>query len=272
MCKKNGNSLVAALVVASALGAFFVGGTHAQAPTSLEIATKSNQVFYYAGSDMKVRILMTLTSSGGQARIREMTMLRRNEGTAGEQKYFIYFHQPADVKAMTFLVVKYPGKDDDRWIFVPAVNMVKRIAAKDASQSFVGSDFTYEQVSGRDVDADEHKLLREEKVGDRDCYVLESTARSPAEYSRKVAWIDKATFLPSKEEYYDAKGELFKVFSADEIKDIGVVPTIVQRTMTNTKTGHATTVVFKETAYDVGIEDDIFSERYLREPPRKWVQ
>jgi outer membrane lipoprotein-sorting protein len=255
-----------------ALGAIIGSRAGAQAPGAAEIALKSNQAFYYAGSDMKARILMTLTSSGGQKRVREMVMLRRNEGGAGEQKYFIYFHQPADVKGMTFLVAKFPGKDDDRWLFLPAVNLVKRIAAKDAAQSFVGSDFTYEHVSGRDVEADSHQLLREEKVGERDCYVVESTTNSPAEYKRKVAWIDKTAFLPIKEEYYDAKNELFKVFAADEIQDLGGLPTIVRRSMVNKKTGHSTTVVFQDTAYNVGIEPDVFTERYLREPPRKWVQ
>ena len=82
-------------------------------------------------------------------------MLRKNYGEAGgEQKFFMYFFQPADVKDMTFMVYKYPAKDDDRWLFVPAINMVRRIAAQDKTSSFVGSDFTYEDVSGRDLHDD----------------------------------------------------------------------------------------------------------------------
>lgn len=236
------------------------------------IVARSQRAFLYSGSDMKARILMTLTPKSGQKRIRELTMLRRNGTRDWEQKYFIYFHQPADVKGMTLLVAKYPGRDDDRWLFIPAVNLVKRIAARDASQSFVGSDFTYEHVSGRDVDADAYKLLREEKAGDRDCYVIEGTARSPAEYKRKLSWIDRSTYLPIKEEYYDSKDELFKVFTADEIRDVGGFPTVVRRTMSNAKSGHRTEVFFAAVAYDLGIGVDLFTERYLREPPRRWVQ
>jgi hypothetical protein len=173
---------------------------------------------------------------------------------------------------MSFLVDKYPGKDDDRWLFIPGINLVKRIAAKDASQSFVGSDFTYEHVSGRDLEADDHRLLREEKLADKDCSVIESVARLPAEYKRKLAWIDTTSFLPLKEEYYDVKDELFKEFSADEIRDVGGVATVVKRTMKNKKTGHATTVVFSDVGYGLGIESEVFSERYLKDPPRKWVQ
>ena len=263
----------AGVVMALAAGVLPGQQVRAQEPPSAgTILAKSQQAFFYAGSDMKARVLMTLTSASGQKRVRELTMLRRNEATEGEQKYFMYFHQPADVKGMTFLVVKYPRKDDDRWLFVPAINMVKRLAARDASQSFVGSDFTYEDVSGRDLEADDHTLLREERVGSRDCYVIESVARLPAQYKRKLAWIDRTSFLPVKEEYYDAKDELFRTFTADEVADVGGVPTVTQRTMANRKTGYTTTVVFTDVAYGLGIEADIFSERYLREPPRKWVQ
>ncbi|MBI5525630.1 MAG: outer membrane lipoprotein-sorting protein [Deltaproteobacteria bacterium] len=244
----------------------------AEAASADDIVAKSQRAYFYAGSDMKARVLMTLASAGGQKRTRELTMLRRNKGDAGEQQYFMYFHQPADVKAMTFLVEKYPNKDDDRWLFIPGINMVKRIAARDAAQSFVGSDFTYEHVSGRDLDADEHRLLPDEKVEGKDCHVVESVPRSAAEYKRKRAWIDKSTLLPLKEEYFDGKGELFKAFKADEVRSIGGVPTVIRRTMTNRKTGHTTTVSFTDVAYDAGIEADIFTERYLRDPPGRWIK
>ena len=236
------------------------------------VVRRSQDAFYSAGSDMKARVSMTLMAPGGQKRVRELTMLRRNEGKDGHQKYFIYFHQPADVRGMTFLIDKFADKDDDRWLFIPGVNLVKRIAARDASQSFVGSDFSYEHVSGRDVGADTHRLVREEQVNGKDCYVVESLARQDSEYKRKLAWIDKASFLPLKEEYYDGKNELFKVFTADEVKDVGGIPTVVKRTMTNKKSGHSTVVVFADVGYGLGIESELFSERYLKDPPKKWVQ
>jgi len=251
------------------------GGTRlllAQAPPGAgEIVGRVQQAFYAPGKDMKARVTMTLISAGGDKRLRDLTMLRRN-GTGGEQQYFIYFHQPGDVRGMTFLVLKYPRRDDDRWLFMPALNLVRRIAARDSAQSFVGSDFTYEHVSGRDPESDRHTLRGEEQRRGKACYVVESQAQAAAEYSRKVAWIDKATWLPVEEEYYDVRGELFKVFTADEIRDVGGHPTITKRTMKNAKTNHRTDVVFADVAYDVGLDADLFAERYLREPPRRWIQ
>ena len=239
-----------------------------------EVMKKSQAAFLYQGKDFKARVMMKLISKGGQERVRELTMLRKNYGEAGgDQKFFMYFFQPADVKDMTFMVYKYPAKDDDRWLFVPAINMVRRIAAQDKTSSFVGSDFTYEDVSGRDIQDDTHAIVKEEKLGARDCYVVKSTPKAgDVDYSYKVSWVDKGNFLPLKEEYYDKKGELGRVFSADETKDIKGFPTITKRTMKNLHSGHRTEVTYTKTDYNIGIEDSLFSERYLKQPPKKWIE
>jgi hypothetical protein len=244
------------------------------AMTADELMKKSQAAFLYPGADLKARVLMKLISKGGQERVREMMMLRKNFGEpGGEQKYLMYFFQPADVRNMTFMVYKYPGKDADRWLFVPAINMVRRIAAQDKRSSFVGSDFTYEDISGRNLEDDTHAVVKDEKIGTRDCTIVKSTPKAAEmEYSYKLSWIDKTTFLPIKEEYYDKKSELYKVFSADEIKDVKGHPTIIKRSMKNLLSGHATEVSYLKTDYNVGIEDSLFTERYLKQPPKKWIE
>ena len=241
--------------------------------TGQEVMKRSQAAFLYPGKDFKARVVMKLINKDGQERVRELAMLRKNVGEpGGEQKYFIYFFQPADVKDMTFMIYKYPTKDDDRWMFIPAINMVKRIAAQDKRSSFVGSDFTYEDVSGRNIDSDNHVIEREEKLGNRDCYVVKSTPKgTDADFGYKLTWVDKANFLPLKEEQYDKKAALYKVFTADEVADIQGIPTVVKRTMKNVQTGHRTEVTYLKTGYNLGIEDSLFSERFLRQPPRKWI-
>jgi hypothetical protein len=242
--------------------------------TAEDIAKKSQEAFFYQGNDFKARVMMKLISKGGQERVRELTMLRKNYGeSGGDQKYFMYFFQPADVKDMTFMVYKYPAKDDDRWLFVPAINMVRRIAAQDKRSSFVGSDFTYEDVSGRDIEEDTHTITKEEKIGDKETYVIKSTPKAgDVDYSYKISWVDKNNFLPLKEEYHDKKGELYKVFSAEEINDVKGFPTVTKRTMKNLQSGHRTEVTFTKTDYNIGIENSLFSERFLKTPPKKWIE
>lgn len=242
--------------------------------TPEEVMKGSQAAFLYPGKDFKARIVMRLISGAGSERMREMTMLRKNYGeSGGDQKYFIYFFKPADVKDMTFMVYKYPGKDDDRWLFVPALNMVRRIAAQDKRSSFVGSDFTYEDISGRDIGEDSHEILREERLAVSDCYVVKSSPKAAgADYGYKISWIDKTSLLPLKEEYYGGRGELYKVFTADEVKEVKGRPTVTKRTMKNLQSGHSTEVAFTKVDYDLGLEDSLFTERFLKTPPRKWIE
>lgn len=245
-----------------------------------DIIGKSQLAFYYPADDMKTKVTMTLIDKDGGRRRRVMTLLRRDESEGGNQKYFIYFHEPNDVRRMVFMVWKYPEQEDDRWLFVPAVDLVRRIAADDKRSSFVGSDFTYEDVSGRDVNADSHTLLREEKTAGYDCYVVRSTPKAPADYTRRVSWIDRHNFLPIREEYFDVQEQLFGVFTADRIENITVGegadtvnwPTITQRTMSNIKTGHRTEVTLDSVTYDIGLEGEDFSERRMRRPPNAWIR
>jgi hypothetical protein len=119
------------------------------------------------------------------------------------------------------------------------------------------------------------------QAGGKPCYVIESIPKSRASFTRKVAWIDRASFLPLKEEYYDAQKELFRVFTADEVRDLpaprlrqaGVdgVPTITKRTMNNVKSGHRTEVVFPQVRCNVGLTEEVFTERSLRRPPAQWT-
>ena len=220
--------------------------------SAYDIITQSRLSFFYAGDDMKAKVLMELINKNGQKRIRELTMLRKDYEEGGNQKYFMYFHQPADVKDTTFMVYKYPDKDDDRWLFIPAINLVKRIAANDKYSSFVGSDFTYEDVSGRKPEEDTHTLLRKDILDGKDCYVIESIPKSASEYTKRISWIDATDFLPLNEEFYDKQ--------------------ITKRVMKNTKTGHRSEATFEDVEYNLGIGDDIFSERYLRKAPVQWIK
>lgn len=268
------------ILLALSLVASYSSAQVAVSPDAINAAAilgKSQQAFYAAGNDMKAEVAMELITSDGKQRTRALTMLRLNMPGGAEQKYFLYFKEPSDVRRMTFLVWKYPEKEDDRWIYIPALDLVRRVAARDKRSSFVGSDSTYEDISGRDISADTHKFVREEKLGDNDCYVIESRPKETLDYVRRIAWIDQSTYLPLKEEYYDLQNELARTFTADKIENVatggasGAIPTILKRTMRNVKSGHRSEVTFKSASYNVGLTEDLFTERYLRRPPSKWV-
>jgi outer membrane lipoprotein-sorting protein len=250
-----------------------VGAGPAQAaPSAADIVARSLEAFYYAGEDQRTRVTMRLVNPQGKERRRGMTLLRKDLGTAGEQRYYIYFHEPADVRGTAFLVRKYPAREDDRWIFIPAIKLVRRIAADDKRSSFVGSDFTYEDVSGRDVGDETHTLLGEETLAGRPVYRIESQPKAKLDYARRLSWIDRERSLPLKEEYYDARGELLRVFTADAVQQVDGHWTVTRRSMRDAQSGHRTEVVFDEVSYGAGLTEDLFSERYLQHPPRQWIR
>lgn len=239
-----------------------------------EIMKKSHMAYYYAGDDGVAEVHMTIKRSSGKERERIFTMLRKDIEDGGRQKYYTYFKTPSDVSRMTFMVWKNTEGNDDRWLYVPAVDLVKRISADDKNSSFVGSDFSYEDVSGRRWTEDTHQLISDSDTLDgRPVYVIESKPidKGYGGYATKKSFIDKENFLPLKEEYYDDKGDLIRVFRSEKVEVIDGIPTVTTRSMENVKKDQKTTIVFENIKYNVGIDDDVFTERYLKTPPRQYI-
>jgi len=235
-----------------------------------EIINKANLVSYYAGKDGVSDAKMTITDSQGRERNREFRILRMTVKEGAEQKFYVYFRKPTDVAKMVYMVWKNIGRDDDRWLYLPAMDLVRRIAASDKRSSFVGSHFVYEDVSGRGTEADTHELLGEEG----NSYKIKNTPKDKngVEFSYYIVLIDKETFMPIKAEYYNSDGELLRTIEALDVEDIDGHPTVVKSKAVDIVRGGQTTMEFSNVKYDVGLTDDIFTERYLRRPAMQWIQ
>jgi len=244
-----------------------------EVPSVDEIVKKTNHVAYYQGKDGRAGASMVITDGQGRTRSRQFTILRRNGETGApdtEQKFYVYFRRPADVNKMVFMVWKHVGKDDDRWLYLPALDLVKRISSTDKRTSFVGSDFFYEDVSGRGIDEDEHELVSTTNT----YYQLRNTPKDPdsVEFSYYDMWIHKETFIPVKIEYYDRNGEKYRVYEALEVKDIQGFKTVTKSRMSNLVGKSNTVMEDTDVKYNVGLPEDIFTERYLRKAPREYLR
>ncbi len=239
--------------------------------TADEIVERSNLAYYYAGDDGRADLNMRITDRRGRVRIREMTLLRKDIKDGGRQKFYVYFKKPSDVSRMVFMVWKQVKGDDDRWLYIPAIDLVKRIASSDKRSSFAGGVFTYEDVSGRRTSDDTHELLDDEQYNGKAVYVVKNSPKDTGEveFSYYIARIDKKTFLPVKGEYYDKSGKLYRTISVDKTGLVDGIPTVLQATAENLSRGMKTTIEFKDVAYNVGIKERIFRERYLRRPPKE---
>lgn len=234
-----------------------------------EIVAKANETAYYLGEDGRADVHMVITDADGGTRERQFTVLRK-DGEGGDQKFYVYFKEPADVRKMAYLVWKNVKGDDDRWLWMPALNLVKRIAPGDKRTSFVGSDFVYEDVSGRGVHEDKHELVETTDTH----YVLQNVPKDPGsvEFSSYKLWIDKQTFLPMKAEYLDKDGKRYRRVEALEVETIQGFPTVTKSKVSDLVTGGHTVSTFSDIAYNVGLADRIFTERFLRRPPREVMQ
>jgi outer membrane lipoprotein-sorting protein len=233
-----------------------------------QIVERANLAAYYAGADGRAAVRMTISDAQGRERVRQFTILRRDESDGGDQQYAVLFTRPADVRNTVFLVEKHVGKDDDRWLYLPDLDLVKRIAAGDKRTSFVGSHFVYEDVSGRGIEEDRHELVETTET----FYVVENTPRQPrsVEFASWTVWIDKTTFLPMKSEYVDDAGEVYRRIEALEIGEFHGHPTVTRAQVSDLRGGGLTVSEFRNIQYDLGIPESVFSERTLRSPSRRW--
>jgi outer membrane lipoprotein-sorting protein len=237
-----------------------------EVPDLNEIVNRANKVAYYAGSDGKAKVSMTITDAQGRVRTREFIVLRKDVSDGGEQKFYVYFKKPSDVRKMVFMVHKKIEGDDDRWLYLPALDLVKRIAASDKRTSFVGSHFMYEDVSGRSILEDDHTLIET----DEKYFILNNVPKDPStvEFSSYKIWIDRKSFMPMKAEYIDKNNRIYRTVEALEVKDVQGHTTVVKSRVKDLINGGQTESVFTDVKYDIGLVD-IFTERYLRRAPKE---
>ena len=241
-----------------------------------EIVNKAEQAAYYAGNAGRSMGRMLIVDEQGRKQMRQFTILRKdvpNEAGAdtGDQRMLVFFSRPTEVEGTVFRVEKHAAlnSDDDRWLYLPALDLVKRIAAGDKRTSFVGSHFFYEDVSGRATAQDSFELLEQTQTH----YRLKATPKDTAlvEFSHYVVEIDKDTYLPTLINFYKGDNNYRRV-EAVTIETIQGNPTVVRSKVTDLASGGYTLMEFRGIEYDIGLPDSIFSERSLRVPPQRYIK
>jgi len=286
-----GACLLAAAVVVSLSGTWLVAEDKpADAPTAEQIVQKTNYVSYYQGKDGRAKVKMTVTDKQGQQRQKEMVLLRWDAqeqkatdaktadfqaGDAkftGEQKFFVYFKSPPDDNKTTFLVWKHLDKDDDRWLYLPNLDLLKRIAGSDKRTSFVGSHFFYEDVSGRNVDADKHELVKTTDT----YYVLRNTPKdtTSAEFAYYEMYILKSNFLVAYTMYYDGNGKKYRTYTVNQWdKDATFgYPVVRKATMQDDNLGGNTVLEYEDIRFNIDVPESLFTERFLKRTPYKYLE
>jgi hypothetical protein len=225
-------------------------------PTGLEIMTRVDD--RPDGDDRTQMLTMTLSNKSGRQRIREVKSYSKDFGK--DKKSVMVFEKPADVRGTAFLSWEYddPAREDDKWLYMPAMKKVRRISGASKNEYFMGSDFTYDDMGDRNVEEDSHTLLGEEVVDGHDCWKVESIPVDPEDmYTRKVIWVCKAADMAIKAEYYDKDG-LLKTFKALDFRQQDGFWTQFKSEMDNVSRKHKTVMEIDSVKYNTGINDNLF--------------
>ena len=222
-------------------------------------------------ADSTSRSTFRLINASGQERIRETEGETKLIAGTTDNRRLVNFSSPSDVRGTKTLLIEHSAADDDMWIYLPAMKKVRRLVSSNKKDSFVGTDFSYGDVIGHKVEEWSHKVVRQENVAGRVCWVIESTPKRPevadnTGYSKRIGWIDEESYIALRGEIYDLSGELLKKTSAEDIQKVDAQNNRYQPMKLigeNVQTGHKTIIEFKNFKANVGVGDEVFTTRSL---------
>lgn len=235
-----------------------------------EIVTKVNAVD--DGLQLSRKLTMTLTDKRGRSRVRETMAYRKYFGE--EKKLVLFYRQPSNVRGTGFLTFDYPEaeKDDDQWLYLPALRKVRRISASDRGDYFLGTDMSYEDMKreGKLEPRDySYSVVKLEQAEGREAYRMQGIPHSKEiakelGYGRVEFWVDTSNWVIFKSEFWDVRGKHLKTLKVDGIRQVDNIWTRHIMTVKNHKTGHSTRFEFSEVDYLSPVKDSLFSKSSLK--------
>jgi len=220
-----------------------------------------------ATSDMK----MLLIDKNGNERIREITTFTKDKGK--DKQRIMFFLEPADVKNTGFLTYDYddPARDDDQWLYLPALKKSKRIATSDKSGSFMGSDFSYADMTSRDLEDYDFKLLKETEVNTVKTWLIEAVPRSKevideTGYTKSILFVRQDNYVVIRAVHFVNEGDKLKYFEINKLElidNIWVGTELQMVTKKGDRTLHKTVLTFNNMKFNQPLDESIFTVRKL---------
>lgn len=214
--------------------------------------------------DLQVGLEMILTNKEGESarRVMRMNILERTED--GDMSVIVFDH-PRDIDGTALLTHSHKVGDDDQWLYLPTVKRSKRISGANKSGSFVGSEFSYEDLTSQEVEKYTYAFLREEACGEVECFVLD---RFPVDedsgYTRQTVWVDKAEYRLQRIAFFDRKDAHLKSLEFEDYRRyLDRYWRALTLRMTNHQTGKGTDLVFEDYRFGTGLDDGDFRKNSL---------
>jgi len=222
------------------------------------------------GDDLKQTMTQTLIDRNGNRRVRHMVSFRKDYGK--DKKMILFFTEPANIRDTALLTFDYddPAKDDDQWLYLPALQRVRRISAADRGDYFMGTDFTFEDMKQTPELSDYHwKLLGSATIDGHDCWKVEGRPVSDdvlrmLGYSRMVQYVGKDNDFSLRVDYWDRSGAPLKRMRVRKLVQIQGIWTPLKIEMDNSRSGHKTVLEFSDQHYNSGLRSRLFTQRTLK--------
>jgi len=235
----------------------------AQTPNADEIVQKmlDADAWGFQGAESKARLVVK--DAGGAAR--ELVFVTRSRKIGpGLSKSLLRFQAPAELVGVGFLQIQKPDKDDDRYLYLPDLKKSRRIAGKLRSNAFMGTDFTYADLDGRDLRESRSVIKGEESLGKFPCWRVDSTPKDPeSAYAKVELWIRKDNFVPLKSIMYGKDGAAMKTLLAQEVQRKSGRWFITRSLMQNAEPKRTTELTLVEVTPRDDIPDDEMTVRNL---------
>lgn len=230
----------------------------------------------YDGDSSISDITMVLIDRRERQRIRNLKLYSKDYGA--DTKTLSLFESPADIRGTAYLNFDWDEnlRDDDSWLYLPALQRVKRLATSDTSDSFLGSDFTYADINGIEIDWYDYNFVNEsETVDGEDCWVIEmipkpefkDRAEDATGYSRLQSWISKEKFIQMRGQAWELRGNRVKFFTSSEvelIEDIWTVKRLQAITTRNGRQEHASVLQINSVNYNVDVADEVLTTEAMQ--------
>ena len=241
-----------------------VGQAETAEEAGLRIATEARERQKGFGN-FTSSMTMTLRTKRGQESNREMRLKVMEVSDDGDRSVFV-FDRPRDVKGTAFLVHAHKDGPDDQWLYLPALKRVKRISSANQSGSFMGSEFSYEDLGAAEVEKFTHRYLRDEPCGELECIVLERIPLSEESgYSRQLVWLDKDELRSMQIQYFDLREAHFKTMVMEDYAQyLDRFWRSSRITMTNHLTGKSTVLVWSDYVFGTDLDARDFSRTALQ--------
>jgi outer membrane lipoprotein-sorting protein len=215
--------------------------------------------------------VMRIIDEKGRERVRQIRQVTRLYDNGDTEKRLIRFMSPADVKGTGLLTFDYKAKDDDLWLYMPVLRKVRRIVSSEKAKNFLGSEFTYSDMTPPSLADFNFKHLGEDEVNGVLCYKIEWLPKDDdiAEengFSRRITFLAKEDFVVRKSVYYDLDGELLKELIVHEVKELDTKNhkfRAMHLEMINHQNGRRSLLVNEKLEFNPDIKDSYFTTRYL---------